>query len=924
MAGNSSAAKSVKAETEIVMDLVGVKYHDPESQFSILNTSAGICCGLVAESYLSVHATYRLFGRWDVHPKFGRQFKFETISRDTPLTEWGVIQYLTEHCNGVGHTKARKLWSLFGADAIRVLREEPGRVPEDVLSAEQAELISQSLTENHLHEHTKAQLYAMLKQRGFGRKIYEKLLILWGAKAPENVRRNPFALQSYRMPGAGFKRCDKLWVDLGKPRDALKRQLLGLCASITTDREGSTWFRGESVCERIQEQVSNGNARPVEALKLGLRARRLAKLRDGEGQLWITLRERAAAEERVARALVRLRATSPQWPTDIPVSQAEGDGLPSLHQVDELRKAFAGPVGCFTGGPGSGKTFTLSFALRAILQQFRGSVVKVAAPTGKAAVRATESLTSRSIPIRAQTIHQLLEIGRNGHDGDGWGFQRNATNPLECQWLIVDESSMIDLPLMADLLQACPTGCHVLFVGDTHQLPPVGHGAPLRDLIAAGVPTGQLTEIRRNAGSIVTICAAIKSGEKIALPNKLDLESESKVNVKLIASVTAEQTVDNLLAVLANLKKWHPVWETQVIVARNDKSVVARKQLNQRLRLALNPDGKNNDRNPYWVGDKVICLKNNFAQGCEFEPGFRESDAAETDAKRYFEDGDELVYLANGEIGRVVAIDEQYAVVDFKQSKWDTRPLIKIRVKAIKQNVDDEAESEGSDYDLAYAITVHKAQGSESPCVIVVCDDGAFGVAGREWWYTAISRASQACLILGTYATVERQAKVTRLSGRKTFLAELIRGEIGLPDVAEDEREKEKEPEEPKEQQQPEQPATEPATEPGQEKEQKEPAGEWPTLQWLRSPGGRRWVTRDLEVEVAYICSRRDGDYYAWSSGGKSGKSMTLASAMEAATRIRLSLPESQDEDEQGAVVRFDADVIYVSIPTDNCKGVSG
>ena len=418
-------------------------------------------------------------------------------------------------------------------------------------------------------------------------------------------------------------------------------------------------------------------------------------------------------------------------------------------------------------------THSLSFLLKQLIETHGEDAVAVCAPTGKAAVRATQSLQARGISIRASTIHQLLEIGRNGHDGGGWGFMRNRDNPLEQQFVIVDESSMIDTNLMADVLDACGTGTHILFVGDPYQLPPVGHGAPLRDMLAAGVPHGELTEVRRNAGRIVHACSDIKAGRPVTWSESVDLDSGENLRLVECGSTETANLVCDLLT--QGVKGFHPVWQTQVIVGLNDRGSCSRTELNGRLQKLLNPDGVSHPKCKFWSGDKVICLKNTFLRPCVPTINGPMLPIQATDAGFYrdLNDKELQVYVANGEIGRVVAVGDGSCVCRFGES--DTL----VRVGAKRGKSDDDAGSEGgggsdSDFDLGYAVTCHKCQGSESPCVIVVADDSAGAVATREWWYTAISRASKLCVVVGPRMVVAKQSAKQSLVKRKTFLRELI------------------------------------------------------------------------------------------------------------------------------------------------------
>lgn len=349
---------------------------------------------------------------------------------------------------------------------------------------------------------------------------------------------------------------------------------------------------------------------------------------------------------------------------------------------------------------------------------------------------------------------------------------------------LVHNCSMVDAGLMASLLAAVPTGGHVLLIGDEHQLPPVGPGAPFRDLIAAGTATGELTQVRRNAGQIVHACVRIRNGEQFEAADRFDLDAAPPANLRLLPAADDAAIADAVVEVLRRTTKFHPVWQTQVIVARNKGSAVGRRELNDRLQPLLNPDGLAAKGNPFRVGDKVICLRNSRLHVvAPVYPGA--CDEVRTDAHAYqvVSDPDPWTgrpepkeqFVANGEVGRVVAVAAGLTVARFSESD----DLVKIPVgkDADPDGPDGDREADagrGCNFDLAYAVTCHKLQGSEAPFVIVVCDESAGGIAGREWWYTAVSRASKACLIVGRHGVVDRQCKRRSLVRRKTFLAERL------------------------------------------------------------------------------------------------------------------------------------------------------
>jgi exodeoxyribonuclease V alpha subunit len=470
------------------------------------------------------------------------------------------------------------------------------------------------------------------------------------------------------------------------------------------------------------------------------------------------------------------------WPTPEQIDGgADGTGNPlSAHQRAALKSILTSRVAILAGTPGTGKTFSAAQVLGYVLQRVGRERIAVCAPTGKAAVRITEALARYSIALEATTIHRLLEIGRNGHDGRGWGFQRSRDNPLDKSVVVVDETSMVDVPLMAALLSACGDGTHVLLLGDPFQLPPVGHGAPLRDMIAAGVPSCVLTEIKRNAGLIVSACAAIKDGAKFRTCQKFDPATGD--NLRWIECDTPEQQIDTLRSIVEGVRqggKFDPVWECQVLCALNDASPVSRNPLNELLQGMLNPprDDTPVTGGPFRVRDKIICLRNSMMPLWE---RLTDDHPPEATASYHKQLPAADCFVANGDVGRVLAVDAQAAVVQFL---WPDR-VVKIELRrASKDDPANEGKAGGaaSDFALAYALTTHKSQGSEYPLVVLMVDDQAGMVASREWLYTAISRASKLCICIGKRSTADRQARKVALAKRVTFLAELIRGPTATP-----------------------------------------------------------------------------------------------------------------------------------------------
>lgn len=768
-----------------------VVFADPARPFSILALRPGkgqpfgeTVMGPFDPDEFEPGVLYKFHGRWEPGTaKFGPRFNASTFTVAGHLTQAAIVKYLSRTCPGVTEATARKLYAAYGRDAIAMLRDDPAGAAAAVgLDPDKANEAADRLAIDSRDQEVKAELFGLFAGRGFPGKLIAECVDKWGKRAPVMIQKNPFNLLG--LSGAGFKRCDRLWTDFKLPAKSLKRQVFCAWQLARTDRHGHTWLPAHELGEQLREMVPG--ATPVPAFKLAIRARRLARYRDADGATWVAEYNRAKSEERIALALARLSAAPNDWPTeDVPVSERDGDGLPSEHQVERLRRATRGTVGILAGGPGTGKTHTLAFLLKACIRQFGRGAIAVCAPTGKAAVRAKQAITLAGLDLETSTIHRLLGIGKSGHGDGDWAFAHNADNPLPFKVVVVDETSMIDADLAASLLSALPTGCHVLLIGDPYQLPPVGHGAPLRDLIAGGLPYGELTQVRRNAGLIVHACQRVKNAEDPEFADRIDLACDPPRNLRLIPAASETDAVESLRAVLAAMRSFHPVWQTQVICARNKGSAVGRRELNDLMQGLLNPDGLAVKGCPFRHNDKIICLRNSRMHVVVPRAEFRDPELY-TDAANYErldeepEFGGPAVpaeeFVANGEIGRVVAVGGSLVIARFSERDRLVKIPIGKQAPVDGPDTDEQAEAgRGCNFDLAYAVTCHKLQGSEAPCVIVMVDPNAGMLCTREWHYTALSRASKVCLLIGQRGVFDKQRVRQAAISRKTFLAERVK-----------------------------------------------------------------------------------------------------------------------------------------------------
>lgn len=415
------------------------------------------------------------------------------------------------------------------------------------------------------------------------------------------------------------------------------------------------------------------------------------------------------------------------------------------HQREKLADALVSRVAILGGSPGTGKTYATAMLIKALLKtgHLGPNDIAIGAPTGKAAVRITEAMNVAGVNLKARTWHSLLGVGQSDEDHGGWSFEHNEKNPWKYRVIIGDESSMMDTALMRSVFAARPRGCHVLLVGDVNQLPPVGAGAPLRDLINSQcVGYGELIEIKRNSGGIVEACAAIRDGKRWEAGDNLIVNDRPN---------QLEQTLATLQ--IARGKGFDPVWDCQVLVAVNAKSKLSRKAVNERLQGELNPNPEIKGC-PFRIDDKIVCLKNSKFKLVDGED-------------------DSEVYVANGELARVIDVEDKSLIAELSVSKEQIRIP---RGKPKKSDDGGDESASGCSWDLAYGLSTHKSQGSEWPVVIILIDEypGARMVCSREWLYTAISRAKSKCILVGKKATADAMCRRVAIGKRKTFLREAL------------------------------------------------------------------------------------------------------------------------------------------------------
>lgn len=721
--------------------------------------------------------SYLFFGQWSRYTnqrtrQSENQFRFISFVESQPLDRDSVINYLKTKGKGcgVGQAKALRLVEKFGSDAVRIAREQPEVVAAAAsISPEQATHLAAVLQLDAHRENCHIELMGLLKGRGFPKKTPDEAMKRWGNQAPELLKRDPYKLMTFR--GCGFKRADQMYLSLGLAPERLKRQALCAWYALASESSGDTWFPVDKCVGLINSSIGGTSANPKKAILLAKRAKMIDARRDNQGRVWVAELKKSRHEKAIAKSL---QLAARDWAPWI-------DGEDSLdcrlsdHQRERIASVFAGgqlpAVWILGGSPGTGKTFAAASIIRQLGAKHGYDQIAVAAPTGKAAVRITEAMKNNGIPLRAKTIHSLLKV-RQPDEGSGeWGFEHGAGDPLPFRFIICDESSMIDAGLMAALLAARGTGTGIAFIGDVNQLAPVGHGAPLRDMIAAGLPYAELTEIQRNSGRIVLSCSQIRDGKPFSFSPRINLPAGE--NLAVIPAYNPGQQIEKMMTAVraAGCMGFDPVWDVQILCPVNQKSQLSRRTLNQYLQSALNssPEVKGS---PFRVGDKIVNTKNKF---------FKVLEADETSADLQTNDKGE-VYVANGELARVVEIDG--GVITASLSGPDR--VIQIfrgpgsdsgsDAGAGNESDDESGPSTGCTFELGYALSVHKYQGSEVPIAVVMLDEypGAKMVQTREYLYTAISRAKQLCICVGRKETAMAMIGRRALWNRKTFLREQI------------------------------------------------------------------------------------------------------------------------------------------------------
>ncbi len=694
--------------------------------------------GTCDRSEFSYGGEYTLHGSVTSHAKYGKGFRFSSFGENEPISRQAIVKYLINKGQGlgIGYKRAESIYELYGQQSLEVIREGKASVPG--VSPERLSQLAERLNDVVDAEQTIAKLVGLLDGRGFAKNLPQQLWDRLAARAPAIVEANPYVLLSFG--GCGFLGVDKLYLDRGGDPNGLHRQAwVARYEGLVKGSHGSTWVPGTELRQSIQQTVASPKVN--DALSHAVEEKILGQRGD-----FYSLPTNSKHEARIAKFIDIAAAEPGDWPS-IDHRFFTAAGL-TEHQLNELEKSLSGgSIAMFHGRAGTGKTYSITPIVRWAMEEFGKMRVACVAPTGKAAVRINEVLSQQGIDIQAKTIHSILEPMQSG--SKGWSFKRNEENPLEADLIIVDEDSMIDLFLMDSLMSARQPDTKMLFIGDPeNQLPPVGNGAPARDMMLSNLPCGNLTEIVRNDGEAVRVCHSICDGIMPEFASKFDFAKGVNVAMKQCDTMEIESVISALCKLLKEKRPKDqngipidPIMDVQVIVATN----AIRKKLNIALQKTLNNEHPPEPGIIFRVNDKVVCTKN-----CSAKNNNRKT----------------KVRICNGDFGRVIEIDKSKLVVEFSHPQ---------RVVEFPRYSDDGANV--TSLDLAYAATCHKMQGSSAKVIIVAAENsfGAEMVSDRNWWNTAISRLTLCGYIVGDPRAVKKQIRGSKIMERKTFLSEQIR-----------------------------------------------------------------------------------------------------------------------------------------------------
>ena len=741
-----------ESESEKVMEkLAGyvehIIYRNTDNGYTVLNLVSGeteiTCVGIfstIAEGE-NIEAT----GDYTDHPTYGTQFKVISFEEKAPEDQEAIERYLGSGAiKGIGLAMAARIVRRFKEDTFRIIEEEPERLVEvkGISERKAMEIASQVNEKRDLR-----QAMIFLQQFGITMNLAVKIYNKYGQEVYGILKENPYRLAD-DIEGVGFRTADDIAAKAGIRTDSDFRVRSGILYTLLqASGEGHTFLPKEELTSKASELLGI-DQEIIEKNYMDLSIDRKIVMKQSGEQTQIYAASFYYMEANTATMLRELDITYDVADAEIEqrihkIEKQTGMELDE-HQVQAVKEAVRNGLLVITGGPGTGKTTTINTIIRYF--ELEGMDIFLAAPTGRAAKRMSETTG-----FEARTIHRMLELN-GGMEGNA-GFERNETNPLETDVVIIDEMSMVDITLMNSLLKAIAPGTRLILVGDINQLPSVGPGSVLKDIIQSeAFNMVMLTKIFRQASTsdIIVNAHKINRGEEVSLDNKsMDFFFLKRYEADIVINVVL-QLVKQKLPKFVDATPY----DIQVLTPMR-KGLLGVERLNGILQHYLNPPDKSKREKEHGdmvfrEGDKVMQTKNNYQLEWEI-------------CTKFGLTVDKGMGIFNGDMGIIAEINDfaETMTVEFDEGR-----KVEYSYKLL-----DELE-------LAYAITIHKSQGSEYPAVVIPLLNGPSMLMNRNLLYTAVTRARKCVTLVGNDTTFQQMIKNTSQQKRYSGLCDRIRESV--------------------------------------------------------------------------------------------------------------------------------------------------
>jgi len=719
-------------------------YRNADNGYTVLNLVSGedeiTCVGIF--SAIVEGENIEAQGEYTEHPTYGQQFKVTSFEEKAPEDEEAIERYLGSGAiKGIGLAMAARIVRRFKEDTFRIIEEEPERLAEikGISNRKAMEIASQVNEKRDLR-----QAMIFLQQYGITMNLAVKVYQAYGQDVYGIIRENPYRLAD-DIDGVGFRTADEIAARVGIRMDSDFRVRSGILYTLLqASGEGHTYLPETELTPRASKLL-NVTAEQVEKQYMDLAIERKIILKQMEDQTQIYAASFYYMEANTATMLKRLNVSYDVSDAEIEqrirgIEKKSGMTLDE-HQVTAVKEAVRNGLLVITGGPGTGKTTTINTIIRYF--ELEGLEIFLAAPTGRAAKRMSETTG-----FEARTVHRMLELN-GGAEGSG-GFERDESNPLEADVIIVDEMSMVDISLMYSLLKAISVGTRLILVGDVNQLPSVGPGSVLRDIIQShACNVVMLTKIFRQASTsdIIVNAHKINHGEEVILDNKsMDFFFLKRYDADVIINVVL-QLIKQKLPKFVDATPY----DIQVLTPMR-KGLLGVERLNGILQRYMNPPANDKVEKEYGStvfreGDKVMQTKNNYQLAWEIRTKFGLT-------------VDKGLGIFNGDMGIIRQINDfaEQMIIEFDEGR-----MVEYPYKLL-----DELE-------LAYAITIHKSQGSEYPAVVIPLLGGPMMLMNRNLLYTAVTRARKCVTLVGNEVTFRQMIRNTSQQKRYSGLCDRLK-----------------------------------------------------------------------------------------------------------------------------------------------------